>query len=246
MKKVLNIAILGYGKMGKIIESIAIERGHKITFVANRQNADFTSDDLIKAKVDVAIEFSLPKSAVDNIKKCIATTPSSIPVAIGTTGWYNSLEEIKQLVEDKNGCILPATNFSVGVNLFFELNKKLAQLMNKQVQYEPTITEIHHTQKLDAPSGTAITTAQQIIEQLDKKTTWVKEQSQKESELIIKSERIENVPGTHDVVYESDIDTITLSHVAKNRKGFALGAVLAAEFIADKKGIYTMKDVLDI
>jgi 4-hydroxy-tetrahydrodipicolinate reductase len=237
----LNIALLGYGKMGKIIEEIAIERGHAISFIANSSNADFSADALSTS--DVAIEFSLPEYAVSNIKKCVA---ANVPVAIGTTGWYDDLDEITALCKSQNGCILPATNFSIGVNIFFEINKHLASLMDQQTQYEPSITEIHHTQKLDAPSGTAITLAEGIICNMERKSKWNKEIAELKSDLTIKSLRIDEVPGTHDVLYESDIDKITISHEAKNRKGFALGAVLAAEFLHKKKGIYSMRQVLGL
>lgn len=237
----LNIALIGYGKMGKIIEETAIARGHQIALKVTRENSNFTPDDL--AGIDVAIEFSIPEGAVRNIKKCIE---AKVPVAIGTTGWYEELEEITSLTHANHGCILPATNFSVGVNIFFEINRKLAALMAKQQQYDPMITEIHHTQKLDAPSGTAITLAEGIIENSEVKTNWVKETTSLDNELVIKSQRIEDVPGTHEVVYDSEIDTIKIEHIAKNRKGFALGAVLAAEFIYDKQGVYSMQDVIAI
>ncbi|MFT5305796.1 MAG: 4-hydroxy-tetrahydrodipicolinate reductase [Flavobacteriales bacterium] len=239
----LNIALLGYGKMGKIIESIAIERGHNISFIANSSNADFTSEDLTESNTNVAIEFSLPHFASSNINKCL---DANIPVAIGTTGWYSDLDAITTKVKETAGCILPATNFSLGVNIFFEINKQLAALMKNQTQYEPLITEIHHTQKLDAPSGTAITAAEGIMSELTSKNQWVKESATSTNELVIKSIREEHVPGTHDVVYESAIDKITLSHEAKSREGFALGAVIAAEFLIGKHGIFTMKDVLNI
>lgn len=242
MKK-LNIALIGYGKMGKIIEEIAVQRGHNISFIANSQNPNFTEQDLLKSSSDVAIEFSLPHFAVNNIKKCI---DAKIPVAIGTTGWYDHLEEVRNYCTLNKGCILPTTNFSIGVNIFFSVNERLAQLMNTQTSYETEITEIHHTQKLDAPSGTAITTAEVILSQLERKKTWVKETANHSNELIIKSIRTENVPGTHEVVYENDIDNITLIHTAKNRKGFASGAVIAAEFLYSKTGIYSMKEVLSL
>lgn len=241
MSKALNIALIGYGKMGKIIEEIALSRGHRIGLKVTRDNADFTVEDL--KDIDVAIEFSIPKGAVPNIQKCIE---ANVPVAIGTTGWYEHLDEIVAATQKNGGCILPATNFSIGVNIFFEINRHLAALMAKQKQYDPMITEIHHTQKLDAPSGTAITLAEGILENSDVKNTWVKEEANLESELAIKSLRIEDVPGTHEIVYDSEIDTIKIEHIAKNRKGFGLGAVLAAEFIVDKKGVYSMKDVLAI
>lgn len=241
--KSLNIALIGYGKMGKIIEEIALERGHNITFKVSSQNADFKPIDLINAKCDVAIEFSLPHFAVNNIKNCI---DASIPVAIGTTGWYEHITEVSNYCQLHNGCILPTTNFSIGVNLFFAVNERLAELMNNHTSYSAEITEIHHTQKLDAPSGTAITTAEGIIKHLDRKSSWVKEYAQKESELAIKSIRTENVPGTHEVIYENAIDSISLIHTAKNRRGFASGAVLAAEYLYGKKGIFKMKEVLGL
>jgi 4-hydroxy-tetrahydrodipicolinate reductase len=241
--KSLNIALIGYGKMGKIIEEIATQRGHKISFIVNSKNADFSFEDIKKSNSDVAIEFSLPHFAVNNIKKCI---DASVPVAIGTTGWYDQLDEVKSYCNKNNGCILPTTNFSIGVNIFFSVNERLAQLMNPHSSYETEITEIHHTQKLDAPSGTAITTAEVILNNLDRKTSWVKEKATHPNELVIKSIRTENVPGTHEVVYENDIDNITLIHTAKNRKGFASGAVIAAEFLYTKKGIYSMKEVLGL
>lgn len=241
MSRKLNIALIGYGKMGKIIEDIAISRGHQIGLKVTRENADYSSQDL--EGIDVAIEFSVPEAAITNIQKCLA---AQVPVAIGTTGWYESIDDIVKWTKEKNGCILPATNFSIGVNIFFEINRHLATLMAKQQQYESMITEIHHTQKKDAPSGTAITLAEGIIENSDNKDRWTKEIAELKSDLAIKSLRVEDVPGTHEVMYESDIDSITITHIAKNRKGFGLGAVLAAEFIADKKGIYTMKDVLAI
>lgn len=237
----MNIALLGYGKMGKIIEQIALERGHAISFIANSSNANFEASELSSS--DVAIEFSVPEFAVANIKKCIE---ANVPVAIGTTGWYDSIDEIAALVESKDGCILPATNFSIGVNIFFEINKHLASLMDQQGQYETSITETHHTQKLDAPSGTAITLAEDILENIQRKSKWSKEVAELKSDLAIKSLRIDQVPGTHDVLYESDIDKITITHEAKNRKGFALGAVLAAEFLYNKKGIYSMRQVLGL
>lgn len=239
--KPLNIALIGYGKMGKIIEDIAISRGHKIALKITSENADFKAEDL--KGIDAAIEFSIPEGAVDNIKKCLT---AGVPVAIGTTGWYEHLDEIAAITQAENGCILPATNFSIGVNIFFEINKHLASLMAKQKQYEAMIIETHHTQKKDAPSGTAITLAEEIIAQSNTKDRWTKELAELKSDLAIKSLRIEDVPGTHEVEYDSDIDVITITHVAKNRKGFGLGAVLAAEFIAGKAGIYSMKDVLAI
>ncbi len=241
MSESLNIALIGYGKMGKIIEEIAISRGHSVGLKITRENADYTAEDL--KGIDVAIEFSLPEAAISNIKKCLS---AKVPVAIGTTGWYDQLDEITRLTRENEGCILPATNFSIGVNIFFEINRQLAALMAKQQQYEAMITETHHTQKKDAPSGTAITLAEGILAHSDTKDQWTKEAANLKSDLAIKSLRIEDVPGTHEVIYESDIDSISITHVAKNRKGFGLGAVLAAEYIVDKKGVYSMKDVLAI
>lgn len=241
MSKSLNIALIGYGKMGRIIEEIAISRGHRIGLRVTKENANFQPEDL--KGIDVAIEFSIPEAAVINIKKCL---DASVPVAIGTTGWYDSIDEIIEWTKEKNGCILPATNFSIGVNIFFEINRHLAALMAKQQQYEAMITETHHTQKKDAPSGTAITLAEGILEKSEIKDKWTREIAELKSDLAIKSLRMEDVPGTHEVIYDSDIDAITIIHEAKNRKGFGLGAVLAAEFIADKKGIYSMKNVLAI
>lgn len=241
MSKSLNIALIGYGKMGKIIEEIAVSRGHQIGLKVTKENADYQSEDL--RNIDVAIEFSIPKAAISNIKKCI---DAGVPVAIGTTGWYDQLDEITEYTKEKEGCILPATNFSVGVNIFFEINKQLAALMAKQRQYEAMITEIHHTEKLDAPSGTAITLAEGILEKTETKTNWSLDESGSTEDLIIRALREENVPGTHEIVYNSDIDIIKIEHVAKNRKGFGLGAVLAVEYIYNKHGVYSMKDVLAI
>jgi 4-hydroxy-tetrahydrodipicolinate reductase len=238
----LTIALIGHGRMGKLIETIALERGHTIGFIGTSKNADFNPSDI--ANCDVAIEFSLPHTAPDNIKKCI---DAKVPVAIGTTGWYNHFEEIKSYTKQKQGCILPTTNFSIGVNLFFAVNKRLAQLMNQHNSYDVNITEIHHTQKLDAPSGTAITTAEIILEELSRKSSWVcNEKANSDQQLAITAIREENVPGTHSVVYENEIDQLTFTHEAKNRKGFAIGAVLAAEYIVGKQGLYTMQDVLGI
>jgi 4-hydroxy-tetrahydrodipicolinate reductase len=237
----LTIALIGYGKMGKLIETIALERGHTIGFIGSSKNTDFNISEI--AHCDVAIEFSLPHAAPINIKKCI---DAKVPVAIGTTGWYDQLEEIKNYNKLNNGCILPTTNFSVGVNIFFALNKHLAKLMNQQPSYDVHLTEIHHTQKLDAPSGTAITTAEILLHELDRKSSWVCNESGQPEQLSIQAIREENVPGTHTVVYENEIDQLIITHEAKNRRGFAMGAILAAEFITDKKGVFAMQDVLGI
>ncbi len=237
----MKIALIGYGKMGKAIERIAVERGHEIVLRVNSQNNEsFLNGELNHA--EVAIEFSRPEFAVENIMACIN---NQLPVAIGTTGWYNHFQEIKNACEVNNGSLLPASNFSVGVNLFFELNQKLAKLMANQKDYKAGIEEIHHTEKLDSPSGTAITLAEGLIENHSDYSDWKNEKTDSLGELEIISLREPNVPGTHEIKYNSNIDEISIKHTAKSREGFALGAVLAAEFIYNKKGIYSMKDVLN-
>ena len=231
----MNIALLGYGKMGKAIEAIATERGHTIVLKVSSATEDYTLD-----QVDVAIDFSLPSTAVANISACINT---NVPVISGTTGWLNHYEAMVQLCKKHNGTFLYASNFSLGVNIFFELNKTLAKLMSKLPDYKASIEEIHHTQKLDAPSGTAITLAETIIDNTDYKN-WTLE-SPKQNEIGILAKRIEHVPGTHEITYNSQVDSIQIKHTAHSRQGFALGAVIAAEFVHDKKGVFTMKDVLN-
>jgi 4-hydroxy-tetrahydrodipicolinate reductase len=238
----MKIALFGYGKMGKEIEKVAHERGHEIILKADSKTAKEEIYSQLK-KADVAIEFSVPGSAVKNIYACFET---HIPVVIGTTGWYDEYEAVKQKCLQTNNTMLAATNCSFGVNIFFEINKRLAEIMNNQPQYNVAIEEIHHIHKLDAPSGTAITIANQIIENLDRKKTWKNQLSDNMNDLEIISIREGEVPGTHKVVYSSDIDDIEIIHKAHNRKGFAQGAVIAAEFIAGKKGIFTMKDILGI
>lgn len=238
----MKIAIIGYGKMGIAIEKVAIERGHDVLLKINLENiTDFTVENL--KKCDVAIEFTDPSSAIGNINKCFE---ANLPVVVGTTGWYSRFEEIKSKCLATNNTLLHATNYSLGVNLFFELNKKLAQLMNNYPSYSVKMEEIHHTEKKDAPSGTAITLAEGIIENLDRKSTWVNHPSAdgNENELSIISKRVNDVPGTHEIFYQSAEDDITITHTAYNRNGFALGAVIGAEYIYNKKGIFTMKDVL--
>lgn len=238
----MKIALIGYGKMGKAIEEIALQKGHEVVLRISSRNADeMTSLNLSKA--DVAIEFTSPHSAVQNIKACLN---AGVPVVCGSTGWLQQIEEIKQYCEAKNGAFLYASNFSVGVNLFFELNTYLAGLMSAYDDYDVMIEEIHHTQKKDAPSGTAITLAEQILQQLSRKKQWTGDESSGKENLLIKSQRIDPAPGTHIISYTSDIDDIEIKHTAHNRKGFAAGAVLAAAFLKDKKGIYTMKDVLSL
>ncbi|WP_040251105.1 4-hydroxy-tetrahydrodipicolinate reductase [Psychroserpens mesophilus] len=232
----MNIALLGYGKMGKAIEKIAIQRGHNIVLKVSRDTKIYTLDN-----VDIAIDFSLPSTAFENISQCIK---QRTPVISGTTGWLEKYNDIISLCNQHNGTFLYASNFSLGVNIFFEVNKTLAKLMKGLPQYDVNIEEIHHTQKLDAPSGTAITLAEQIMNQLDYKN-WTLE-TPKPKEIGILAKRIENVPGTHEINYESEVDTISIKHAAHSREGFALGAVIAAEWIHDKTGVYTMKDVLNI
>lgn len=238
----MNIALIGYGKMGKAIEAIALERGNNVTLkidITNQQ--DFTDDNLHKA--DVAIEFTGPHSAKENILRCLE---AGVPVVSGSTGWLKDWDEVKSFCEQKNGSLLYASNFSVGVNIFFEINRQLAKLMDKHKEYEVSMEEIHHTEKRDAPSGTAITLAEQIIENLGRKKIWINHQDVKHDEIAIVSQRIDPAPGTHKVKYSSPIDDIEIIHTAHSRKGFATGVVLAAEFLNGKKGIFTMKDVLGI
>jgi len=236
----MKIALIGYGKMGKTIERLAREKGHDIVLIIDKDNAqDFTKENLQKA--DVAIEFSQPESALENIKKCLE---AGVPIIVGTTGWLEHLDEARTICERTGNAMIQATNFSIGVNLFFALNRYLAKMMNIQSQYDVQIEEIHHTQKLDAPSGTAITLANGILQEIERKTKWVNHDTDVKHELSILSKRIDPAPGTHEVTYRSDIDTIKISHEAHSREGFALGAIAAAEWIVGKKGFFTMQDVL--
>lgn len=236
----MNIALIGYGKMGHMIEEIALQRGHQIVLKINIENTeDFTKENLSKA--DAAIEFTGPSTAFENVKRCIEY---GVPVISGSTGWNDKLEEAKTFCLQHNGAFLHTSNFSVGVNIFFQVNKLLAKLMASQPDYEVTLKEIHHTQKLDAPSGTAVTLAEGVLENINRKKSWVNHLSQKPEELSIISERVDPAPGTHYVKYTSEVDDIEIIHTAHSRKGFALGAVLAAEFVAGKKGVFSMSDVL--
>lgn len=238
----MRIALIGYGKMGKAIEEIALQKGHSIVLKIDLDTKDqLTTSNLQKA--DVAIEFTGPETAMDNIITCIQAT---VPVISGSTGWLQHLPEVQEYCIKQNGTFLYASNFSIGVNIFFELNKKLASLMANLPEYDVSIEEIHHTQKKDAPSGTAITLAEQLIDESQIKTSWVDNASDKEEELTITSKRIDPAPGTHAVKYSSTVDDIEIIHTAHNRQGFATGAVLAATFIHNRKGIFTMKDVLHI
>lgn len=238
----MKIALIGYGKMGKTIEEIALQRGHEIVLKIDLDNLnDFTKEKISTA--DVAIEFTGPHTAFENIKKALSF---SIPVVSGSTGWLDKMNEVKKIVTDNNGAFLYASNFSVGVNIFFEINKKLASLMAAHKDYDVTVDETHHTQKKDAPSGTAITLAEQILDANKEKKRWVNAISENPEELEIISYRVDPAPGTHKVKYSSAVDDIEIIHTAHSRKGFALGAVIAAEFMKDKKGIYSMKDVLSL
>lgn len=236
----MQIALLGYGKMGHTIEKIARERNHDVVLKINDENLeDLTIENIRKA--DVVIEFTNPDSAVENILFCLQ---NHVPVVCGTTGWLDQLSFIEGKCKELNGAFLYASNYSIGVNIFFEINKKLAALMNPHPAYNVAIEEIHHTHKKDAPSGTAITLAEQVIGASGQKNKWVNAQTEDHDQLSIISKRIDEVPGTHSVKYSSPIDDIEIIHTAHNRDGFAQGAVLAAEFIIGKKGIFSMKDVL--
>ena len=231
----MKIALLGYGRMGKTIEEIAKNRGHKIVLKVSDgiENSDLT-------KVDVAIDFSIPNAAFKNITTCFK---AGVPVVSGTTGWLDDYEKATKICSEENSAFIYASNFSLGVNVFFELNRKLAGMMQGLEDYSVEIEEIHHTKKLDAPSGTAISLAEQIIHEKKQLKGWQLD-SADENKTPIHAKRIEDVPGTHVVSYDSEIDTIEIKHTAKSRQGFALGAVVAAEYLQDKTGIYSMKDVL--
>lgn len=238
----MKIVLIGYGKMGKAIEELALSKGHEIILKINDENlADLNITNL--ERCDVAIEFTNPESAIGNMKSCI---DADVPVVCGSTGWVAKQAEIIKYCKDKNGTLLYSSNFSIGVNIFFELNKKLAELMSHQKEYTVSIEEIHHTQKKDAPSGTAISLAQQIIDKRDDIGNWVLNSIPTAKEINITSKRIDPAPGTHHVKYNSDIDDIEIIHTAHSRKGFAAGALTAAEFVFGKKGVFTMSDVLKI
>ncbi len=238
----MKIGLIGYGKMGQAIEQIAIERGHEIALrITSANRADMTAEILQQA--DVLIEFTRPDVAEQNVLECLE---AGVPTVCGTTGWAEGLGKARLLATSKDTSFLWASNFSIGVNIFFEINKMLASLMNDQPAYDVEMEEVHHTHKKDSPSGTAITIAEQIIENLGRKKHWKEAEEVQPDELKIVAKRIDPCPGTHSVKYTSDIDDIEIIHTAHNRKGFALGAVLAAEFIAHRKGIFTMQDVLGI
>jgi 4-hydroxy-tetrahydrodipicolinate reductase len=247
----MKIALLGYGKMGHIIEKIAVDRKHEIVLKIDYDNLhELTAENLSKA--DAAIEFSTPATVLGNIERCFE---AGIPVIVGTTGWYSWLNEVKRQCLDGGHSLIYASNFSVGVNVFFYVNRVLAKLMNNYPYYDVQVEEIHHTQKMDSPSGTAITIAEGIIENIDRKTGWANVLTGDGNEtandniaadqLLIESFRIDSLPGTHTVLYDSEVDTIELKHTAHNRNGFALGAVIAAEWIQGKKGFFEAKDMFN-
>ena len=232
----MKIALLGYGKMGKVVEKIALQRGHEIVL---RKTSSNSFDGLDFA--DVAIDFSIPTVAIENIS---ASLNAGIPTVSGTTGWLENYHQMKNLCEEKNTAFIYGSNFSLGVNLFFELNDYLSKMMSKFSQYTISLEEVHHTQKLDSPSGTAISLANSIISNSKYDDWTIGDPS--ENELYIDAKRIENVPGTHTVRYDSEVDSIEIKHTAHSRDGFGLGAIIAAEWLLDKKGVFTMKDVLSI
>jgi 4-hydroxy-tetrahydrodipicolinate reductase len=247
----MNIALLGYGKMGKIIEKIATDRKHNIVLKIDHDNQhELTAENLKKA--DSVIEFTTPASVLNNIQHCF---DAGVPIVVGTTGWYEHLDQVKQNCVDSGSTLLYGSNFSIGVNIFFHINRKLAKLMNDYAYYDVQVEEIHHTQKLDSPSGTAITIAEGIIDNLDRKKEWINvltaegndadESSLKNEQVLIESFRIDSVPGTHTVIYDSEVDTIEFKHTAHNRNGFALGAVLAAEWVHNKKGFFSVQEMFN-
>lgn len=236
----MKIALIGYGKMGKEIEQILIARGHTIPLIIDLNNTN-DLDTAHLQKVDVAIEFTTPSTAYGNVVKCLE---AGVPVVCGTTAWLDNLPQVEQLCKEKNGAFFYASNYSIGVNIFFEINRRLAQLMNRFGEYDVTIEETHHTQKKDAPSGTAVTLAEGVLENLDRKQKWVCGTTTVPEELEVVAIRRSVVPGTHTVTYESDVDALSITHMAKSRRGFALGVVLAAEFLHGKTGIFSMKDLM--
>lgn len=237
----MKIALIGYGKMGKAIEEIALIQGHIITLIVDHNKRDKLTKENLQA-ADVAIEFTGAESALGNIRKCI---DAGLPVVSGSTGWLDEFHEAEMYCQSHAGTFLYASNFSIGVNIFFEINSRLAALMAKREEYNVSVKEIHHTQKKDVPSGTAISLAEQLVREIPAKTNWSVTNNNAQT-IKIYSERIDPAPGTHHVKYESVIDDIEIIHTAHSRKGFASGAISAAEFIINKKGLYTMKDVLGL
>jgi len=236
----MKIALIGYGKMGHAIEEIAVSRGHDIVLKVSVDNLEDNTVGNIR-QADLAIEFTGPESAYENIMRCLE---AGVPVVSGSTGWLDQLGSVQSACRLQKGAFLYASNFSVGVNIFFEVNRRLAELMAPHTDYEVRVSEIHHTEKKDSPSGTAITLAEQILEKIPRKKGWVNHISDNLDELEILSDRIDPAPGTHRIEYSSEIDSIEITHTAHSRKGFALGAVLAAEFIKGKSGLFRMSDVL--
>lgn len=236
----MKIALIGYGKMGKTIEQLALAKGYEIVLKVDNQNAlTWTNEELKNA--DVAIEFTQPESAIQNITRCFEC---GVPVISGTTGWVEKMEEVNEICKKQDGGFFYASNFSVGVNLFFKLNKILAKMMEAYDSYDISLEEIHHTQKLDAPSGTAITLAEGLLENISRKSNWVKESANQKNELPIFSKRVEKVPGTHSISYDSKMDSIEIKHTAHSRLGFAKGALMASEWMKGRKGIYGMEDLI--
>jgi 4-hydroxy-tetrahydrodipicolinate reductase len=238
----MKIALIGFGKMGKAIASIAEQRGHSIPLIIDLHNRSDLKSTQLK-DMDAAIEFTTPESARENVLHCME---AGLPTVVGTTGWLQDLPIVETACKKHGAALLVSSNFSIGVNIFFEINKHLAKLMAQRNEYNVSIEEIHHTQKKDAPSGTAISLAEQVLQEISRKKEWVNRPQEKEDELSILSQRIDPAPGTHTVLYSSAIDDIEIRHTAHNRLGFATGAVLAAEFIAGKKGLFTMQDVLGL
>ena len=236
----MNIVILGYGKMGEQVEKVALERKHKIIARISSENEWLRQSDKLK-QADVAIDFSTPEAVVDNIYKCFEI---DLPIVVGTTGWHEQLQAVKKRCLEENKSLIHASNFSLGVNLFFALNKALAKIMNGYTDFDVSIEEIHHTEKRDAPSGTAIVLANDIIKYLSRKETWINEVNDNASEISIKSERLSNNVGTHIVTYSSPLDIIEITHKSLGRKNFAIGAVLSAEWLIDKKGFFNINDML--
>lgn len=238
----MKVALIGYGRMGQQIKRLLDNSLDEVVLIIDRNNfEDLTIDNLKNA--DVAIEFTTPDTAFDNIKKCI---DAQVPVVSGTTGWLDKFDKIEKYCKDNNGSLFYASNFSIGMSIFFEINSRLASLMNNYPQYQTTIEEVHHTKKVDAPSGTAITIAQQIIKNVDRKEYWVNTSSVLEKELAIASIRRSNVNGIHIITWESEVDMVKIEHTAKSREGFAIGAITAANFIKNKKGVYSMRDLLNL
>jgi 4-hydroxy-tetrahydrodipicolinate reductase len=237
----MKIALIGYGKMGKTIERLALANNHRIDLIIDEDTLDeFTEENL--RRVDVAIEFTTPETAFDNIAKCIN---SGVPVVCGTTGWLGRLDEIVELCKTENGGFFYASNYSLGVNIMFKMNKYLANIMNHFPEFEISIDETHHIHKLDAPSGTAITIANDILQNIKRKKTWVKGKTTEKGKIGIESHRIGEVPGTHIVKYDSPIETIEISHLSKSREGLAMGVLTAASFLIGKTGVFNMDDLLD-